>query len=84
MPGKYNICIAWEILHILFGTALTACSFWKIDAGMILYDREHPEYDTLSLDRKNYGLGLGYREQYLCQVCFGKKYQRVANNNDDK
>ena len=46
-PGKSKIRIAWEILHRHFGAALTACSFWKVDAESILYDIQHPEYDAL-------------------------------------
>ena len=46
-PGKYKIHIAWEILNIYFGAALTACSFWKVDAGLILYYRQYPESNAL-------------------------------------
>ena len=47
LPVKSKICIAWEILHRIFGEALMACSFWKIGAGLILYDRQYPESDAL-------------------------------------
>ena len=57
--GKSNICIAWEILSRLFGAALMDCSFWNIDDGIILYDRQYPESDTLSLDRKIFWSWIG-------------------------
>ena len=28
LSGKYKICIAWEILHRLFGAALMACRYY--------------------------------------------------------
>ena len=46
-PGKSNICIAWEIIHRLFGAALVDFPFWKIDSGMILYEMQYPESDAL-------------------------------------
>ena len=50
-PEKSKICIAWEILHIIFFAALMACYFWQIDAGQILYDRQYPESGALPLGR---------------------------------
>ena len=39
-PGKFNICIAWEILNMILGAELMACSLYKIDAGMIFFYRQ--------------------------------------------
>ena len=49
---KFKIRIAWEITHKMFCTELMAYSFWKIGAGMILYARQYPESNAISLDRK--------------------------------
>ena len=57
--GKSKIHIAWEILHRIFGAELMAGSFWNIDAGIILYDRQKPESDALSLDRKIFWSWIG-------------------------
>ena len=59
LPGKSKICIAWEILHRIFGTALMACSLWQIDYELIIYDRRYPESDSLSLGRKIFWYLIG-------------------------
>ena len=58
-PGKSKIHISWEIFHKLFGAEILACSFWQIDAGLILYDSKYPESDALSLDRKIFWYLIG-------------------------
>ena len=51
-PEKSKIYISWEIFHRIFGAAFKDFSFWKIDAGLILYGRQYSESDALSLGRK--------------------------------
>ena len=57
--GKSKIHIAWEILHRIFCASIMACSFWEIDYEVILYDKQYPEYDALSLGSKIFWSWIG-------------------------
>ena len=84
-PGKSKIHIAWEILHRLFGAALMACPFWKINAGLILYDRQYPESDVLSLDRKIFWSCIGiWGAVVVSDLVWIFLSRIVENKNDDR
>jgi len=79
-PGKSKIRISWEILHRLFGAALMACSFWQIDAGLILYDTKYPESDALVLGRKIFWSWIGIWGAVVMSGLVWKKINKKSGN----
>ena len=46
-------------MHIIFDTAVMYWYLWNIGDDMILYDRQYPESDALSLVRKIFWYWIG-------------------------
>ena len=76
---------SWEIIHRLFGAALIDFSFWYINYVLVLYNRQHLEYDVLSFGRKILWSWIGIWGSVVISSLFWKKIsRREANNNDYK